>query len=50
VLELGGRIREALDCYKKVTELQPGSQAAWLMRGVLLGRLEAYEEAMPCFE
>jgi len=42
--------QEALECFKKITELKPGDAGAWYNLGVSLAELNRQEEALACLK
>jgi tetratricopeptide (TPR) repeat protein len=45
-----GRLGAALDCFKKVLQIEPDNGDAWYFRGLLLFRLERYAESAKNFQ
>jgi len=45
-----GRFLDAIECFDRVIEMDPGHVDAWRERGTCLKELGRYEEALQCFE
>jgi tetratricopeptide (TPR) repeat protein len=45
-----GKFQEAIQCFDRVLEIEPGHAGAWNGRGVCLKELGRYEEAIQCFD
>jgi tetratricopeptide (TPR) repeat protein len=39
-----------LKCYDKAIEIDPNDANAWYNKGISLGKLETYEEALKCYD
>jgi tetratricopeptide (TPR) repeat protein len=45
-----GRHQEAISCYDRALELDPGLESAWTAKGVALGELKRLKEALTCYD
>lgn len=45
-----GKFQEAIDCFDRVIEMEPGHYEAWNDKGICLKELGRYEEALQCFD